>query len=129
MNRRIAKKIAKEFQTDKYALRYSIPQVYQALLKTVGGAKVPPFKVLQANAEATARARQPELFAAYDKAVRQPANAPPSQPMKPLPKALVSLVARTFPELKDIAKGLGLKGYSTLKKADLIALIETEGKR
>jgi hypothetical protein len=55
MNRRIAKKIAKEFQTDKYALRYSIPQVYQALLKTVGGAKVPPFKVLQANAEATAR--------------------------------------------------------------------------
>jgi hypothetical protein len=49
--------------------------------------------------------------------------------MKPLPKALVSLVARTFPELKDIAKGLGLKGYSTLKKADLIALIETGGKR
>lgn len=48
---------------------------------------------------------------------RNPVNAPPDAPA-------TSLAEQTLPDLKALAKSMGLKGFSTLKKADLIALIE-----
>lgn len=54
MNRRIAKKITKEFQKDTYFRRYTLQQVHTAMRKTVGGDKLPTFQRLMDDAKARA---------------------------------------------------------------------------
>lgn len=61
--------------------------------------------------------------------IKKVETKPAEKPAAPkAPKAKVEYSAKTVSELKEIAKDMGLTGYSALKKAELVELIEANVK-
>ena len=65
-----------------------------------------------------------EVDVKEEKQPKQAAPAEVEEPVQEVAKEAVDLSALKVGELRDIAKEMGLSGYSSLKKAELIQLIE-----
>ena len=56
--------------------------------------------------------------------LKRASSRPFTEDAKPVPLQAPNLDVLTVAQLKTVAREAGLKGYSTLKKADLIRLIQ-----
>jgi small subunit ribosomal protein S2 len=72
----------------------------------------------------TKEAVQVEAKEPVQEETKEPVQEETKEPVQKAAKEAVDLSALKVGELRDIAKEMGLSGYSTLKKAELIQLIE-----